>query len=117
MTDAQLIWGLALLIPAGAFGAAYIRARRTDRPSAIEPLDLTGAVRRRHSAKRFNEHAKLLATLLNNLGIAVIFTALLGPLVQSGGSLAGSQTFVALTVAAVLHISGQMMLRLLKSEE
>lgn len=117
MADAQLIWGLALFILVGTFGAAYLTAGRTDHRPATEPLDLTGAVRRRIGAKRVNEHLKLLATFFNNLGVAVIVTALLAPFIQSGGALAEFQTSVALMVAGVLHISGQMVLRLLKSEE
>ena len=46
MTDAQLIWGLALLILVGTFGAAYLTADLS-----------TGRVLRRQILRMFDHHA------------------------------------------------------------
>lgn len=116
MTDAQLISGLAAAILIAAFVLAVFTSADAHLPEA-EPLDWTGVVRRKRDAKRFNEHAKLFSTFLNNLGIASIVTMALAPLVQSEGPIKWPRTFMVLMFASVLHTIAQMSLRLWKSEE
>lgn len=76
-----------------------------------------GERERRRRAKRFDEGVKLAATLLNNAAVGTIIAGLLTPFVAGRPSPA-SVNLAFLTVIVILHLTAQVVLRLLlKSED
>lgn len=78
----------------------------------MKPEDIS----RRRAAKRFNERLKLLATFFNNTGIATLVGGLVLPLLN-GAIPTRYQIAAILTVAAVSHISAQLLLSFFRSED
>ncbi|HEX8446271.1 MAG TPA: hypothetical protein VF649_06620 [Sphingomonas sp.] len=75
-------------------------------------------IRRRRAAKRFNERLKLLANFLNTVGAACLLTILVVPFATA--DVVREPVLRALFgtgIAAVLHISAQLVLFAWKSEE
>jgi zinc transporter ZupT len=84
--------------------------------SHMDPAKLDRA--RRRGAKRFNEHLKLFAAFLNGVGIAFLITVAITPLAQGQNTpISGLRSLLALGVALVLHLIGQGVLALWKSED
>jgi hypothetical protein len=71
---------------------------------------------RRRAAKRFNERVKLLATFLNNSGIATLVGGYVLPRF-SGGHLETGQALAAFAFSAAAHMMAQLALTLLRSED
>ena len=71
----------------------------------------------KHRAKRFNEGAKLVATLFNSLAIITIGTAFIGPIVQGRFDVLSSGGWVLLLVALSLHLIAHLAVRLIRAEE
>lgn len=69
--------------------------------------------RRRLATKRFNEHIKLLASVLNGAAIVTIGAAVVAPVVS--GSMGLAAPFWSFGAIA-LHLVGQAALRLLRDE-
>lgn len=113
-----MIVGIVVIVP---LLLALVRQLTLNAPAddslPVEPLEWSGAVRRKREAKRFNEHAKLLSTFLNNLGIASLVTVAIAPVASSTAPISWPRTLLALVIASMLHIFAQGVLRLWKSEE
>ena len=72
----------------------------------------TGDISRRRTAKRLNERIKLVATFVNNSGIAILVGAVILPYI-SGVPINGGW----LVVPVALHGVGQLVLTFLRSED
>lgn len=84
---------------------------------AVAPPILSAA-ERKHRAKRFNEGVKLTATFFNATAILTLGTAFITPLVQHPTDLLTHNGWAFLLAAFLLHVIGQIALRLfLRAEE
>ena len=79
---------------------------------SLTPQDID----RRRRAKRFNEQLKLAATFWNNLGVGTIVGAILVPL-ASERSPTPRVFEIWIPIAIVLHLTAQLLIRLLRSED
>ena len=71
----------------------------------------------KHRAKRFNEGAKLVATLFNSLAIITLGTAFIGPIVQGRFDVLPKGGWVLLLVALSLRFIAPLAVRLIRAEE
>ena len=79
---------------------------------------ITSARELKHSAKRFNEGVKLTATFFNATAILTLGTAFITQLVQHPTDVLTSSGWTFLLAALLLHLIGQIALRLfLRAEE
>ncbi|HEX8417240.1 MAG TPA: hypothetical protein VF641_06500 [Methylobacterium sp.] len=72
---------------------------------------------RKFQAKRFNEHAKLLATLFNSLSIATFAAAFVVPVVQGRYDVMTDGHWILLFVGLALHLAAQAAIRLMRRED
>lgn len=72
---------------------------------------------RKLAAKRFNEHAKLLATFFNALSIATLGAAFIVPIAQDQYDLLKDGHWILIPAALALHLAGHAAIRLMRSEE
>lgn len=72
---------------------------------------------RKHRAKRFNEGAKLVATLFNSLAIVTLGTAFVGPIAQRHYDVLADGGWILLLVALGLHLLAHTAIRLIRSED
>ncbi|TNC13535.1 hypothetical protein FF100_12190 [Methylobacterium terricola] len=75
------------------------------------------AARRKHVAKRLNEHLKLLAAYMNAMAIAVAGAAIIVPLVSSPNAALGRSHLSWFAAALALHCVGHVVIRFLPREE
>ncbi|SFV04746.1 hypothetical protein SAMN02799631_04164 [Methylobacterium sp. 174MFSha1.1] len=75
------------------------------------------AARRKHVAKRLNEHLKLLAAYMNAMAIAVAGAAIIVPLVSSPNATLGRTHLSWLAASLALHCVGHAVIRCLRREE
>lgn len=73
-------------------------------------------VARRGASKRFNERVKLLATFLNNSGIATLVGGYVLPVLGGGRPTIG-QGLAAVAGGVAAHVLAQLALNLLTSED
>ena len=73
-------------------------------------------VARRRAAKRFNERLKLAAAFLNNSGIAILVGGFVLPLANAPEAF-GILRWLWFLVPLLLHVTGQLVLSLMKSED
>jgi hypothetical protein len=71
----------------------------------------------KHRAKRFNEGAKLLASLFNSLAIAVFGAAFVIPITQGRYDVLAHGGGLLLVAGVSLHLAGQAALRFLQAED
>lgn len=71
----------------------------------------------KHRAKRFNEGAKLLASLFNSLAIAVLGAAFVIPITQGRYDVFASGGGLLLVAGLCFHLAGQAALRFLMAED
>lgn len=82
----------------------------------IDPAAEADATRKRkHASKRFNERVKLLATLLNNSGVATLAGVVILPL--ANGNISPTLTLLWIPAVIALHLLAQIVLTLLRSED
>lgn len=83
----------------------------------IPPPDDPG--QRKHDAKRFNEKLKLRAGALNALGIALVGSAFVFPVIrdQNPGALLEASTWVWIIVGIGLHLAAVATLSALRRED
>ncbi len=74
--------------------------------------------KRKHDAKRFNEHIKLLVTSLNAAALIVLAASLLQPIILSGPGrvFSAPQIWVWISLGVTLHLMAQALIRLLRPE-
>lgn len=72
---------------------------------------------RKRAAKRFNEHAKLLATFFNALSIATFGAAIIVPIAQNQFDVLKDGHWILIPAALALHLAGHAAIRLMRSEE
>ncbi len=88
-------------------------------PEQVQSADLAAGhdrVRRR-AAKLLNERLKLAATFFNNLGVAGFIATALAPFVAGTSGDPGWTLAIGFAFMLVLHVLGQVVLSLWKSEE
>ncbi len=117
MDDGQLIGvgvvaALAVPLIAALARTLYINLR-DDSHDHLSEEELAASVR--NEAKRFNEGVKLFATFLNNLAIGTSVTLIGAPAINQG-TVGWITALIALLVALLLHMFGQLALRLYKDE-
>ncbi|MGE7416356.1 hypothetical protein [Methylobacterium tarhaniae] len=71
----------------------------------------------KHRAKRFNEGAKLLASLFNSLAIAVFGAAFVIPITQGRYDVFAHGGGLFLVAGVCFHLAGQAALRFLRAED
>ncbi|SFV11561.1 hypothetical protein SAMN02799631_05298 [Methylobacterium sp. 174MFSha1.1] len=71
----------------------------------------------KHRAKRFNEGAKLLASLFNSLAIAVFGAAFVIPITQGRYDVFANGGGLLLIAGVSFHLAGQAALRFLRAED
>ena len=75
------------------------------------------AARRKHVAKRLNEHLKLSAAYVNAMAIAVAGAAIIVPMVSSPNVALGRSHLSWIATSLVLHCVGHVVIRFLRREE
>ena len=79
---------------------------------------MTEEERRKHDAKRFNEHVKLLVTTVNATALVILAASVLQPIIVSGPLFVLSEPvnwfWIGLGIA--LHICAQALIRLFRPE-
>ncbi|AWN48005.1 hypothetical protein DK419_18105 [Methylobacterium terrae] len=75
------------------------------------------AARRKHLAKRLNEHIKLFVAYVNALAIAIAGAAIIVPMVNAPDATLKRSGLAWFTASLALHCFGQAMIRLLRREE
>ncbi|WP_156311694.1 hypothetical protein [Methylobacterium platani] len=75
------------------------------------------AARRKHAAKRLNEHVKLSAAYVNAMAIAVAGAAIIVPLVSNPNATLGRSHLSWFAASLALHCIGHAVIRLLRQEE
>ncbi|MGX7708473.1 hypothetical protein [Methylobacterium sp. Gmos1] len=75
------------------------------------------AARRKHTAKRLNEHLKLLAAYINAMAIAIAGAAIIVPLVSNPDAAVRLSHVSWFAASLALHRAGQAVIRLLRREE
>lgn len=81
-------------------------------PDAVEV-----AARRKHTAKRLNDHLKLLVAYMNAMAIAVAGAAIIVPLVSSPNAALGRSHLSWFATSLALHCVGHVVVRFLRREE
>jgi len=69
---------------------------------------------RKLKAKRLNEHVKLFVTTVNAIGLVIFGAGVLQPLLAQDPAISVNWSWV--TLAAILHLSAQAAIRLLRPE-
>jgi hypothetical protein len=73
--------------------------------------------RRKHTAKRLNEHVKLTASYVNAMAIAIAGAAIIVPMVSSPDATLDRSRLSWFAGSLALHCAGHIVIRLLRREE
>ena len=79
---------------------------------------MTSEEKRKHDAKRFNEHVKLLVTSLNAAALVILAASVLQPIILSGPQAVFSapRIWIWIGLGIALHLLAQAFIRLLRPE-
>ena len=79
---------------------------------------MTEEDKRKHDARRFNEHVKLLVTTLNAAGLIIFGAGVLQPIVAIGAGVVLRQplSWFWIGLGIITHLVAQALLRLLRPE-
>lgn len=115
----MLLWIVGLMTGAALLSLGYLVLEREQKAQRERIACLSDSERnaeRKRRAKRQNERLKLASTFCNGLGVAFVATSVLAPL-ASDRDLVPGRALLAVSIALILHATGQFLLHAWKSEE
>ncbi|BCM82745.1 hypothetical protein mvi_12060 [Methylobacterium indicum] len=111
------MYGETVIDGGDAIGYVGSRTDEAARVSKAAPDAAEIAARRKHAAKRLNEHVKLFAAYVNAMAIAVAGAATIVPLVNNPNATLGQSHLSWFMASLGLHCISHAVIRLLRREE